>query len=140
MRKPSRQIDVRKNAWYAIIINSVQIAAVWALAVLLIIEHNIWISIATFSIALIVTIGAAVDIREAFLSRRKSDEADTLTSMVSQMDALNRTLRAQRHDFLNHIQVVYSLLEMGESAEAADYLERIYSQLRTVSKVNKNFF
>ena len=36
MRKPSRQIDVRKNAWYAIVINSVQIVAVWALAILLI--------------------------------------------------------------------------------------------------------
>ncbi|MBR6786779.1 MAG: Spo0B domain-containing protein [Clostridia bacterium] len=134
MRKPSRQIDVHKNAWYAIIINSVQIAAVWALAILLIIEHDLWISIATFVIAVIVTIGAAVDIREAFLSRRKSDEADTLTNMVSQMDALNRTLRAQRHDFLNHLQVVFSLIEMEEYQEASDYIEKVYGDMQSVSR------
>ncbi len=134
MRKPSRHIDVHKNAWYAIIINSVQILAVWALAILLIIEHNLWISIATFVIAVIVTIGAAVDIREAFLSRRKSDEADTLTNMVSQMDALNRTLRAQRHDFLNHLQVVFSLIEMEEYQEASDYIEKVYGDMQSVSR------
>ena len=137
MRKISREIDVRKNAWYAIVINSVQILAVWALAILLIIEHNVWISLVTFFIAAIVTVGAAVDIREAVLSRRKSDEADTLSSMVSQMDALNRTLRAQRHDFLNHLQVVYSLIEMGEHAEANQYIEQVYGDIQSVSRAMK---
>ena len=134
MRKISREIDVRKNAWYAIVINSVQILAVWALAILLIIEHNVWISLVTFFIAAIVTVGAAVDIREAVLSRRKSDEADTLSSMVSQMDALNRTLRAQRHDFLNHLQVVFSLIEMEEYHEASDYIEKVYGDMQSVSR------
>lgn len=134
MRKLSRQIDVRKNAWYAIVINSVQILAVWTLAILLILEHNFWISAATFVIAAIVTVGAALDIREAFISRRKSAEADTLTKMVSQMDALNRTLRAQRHDFLNHLQVVFSLIEMEEYQEASDYIEKIYGDMQSVSR------
>ena len=134
MRKLSRQIDVRKNAWYAIVINSVQILAVWTLAILLILEHNFWISAATFVIAAIVTVGAVLDIREAFISRRKSDEADTLTKMVSQMDALNRTLRAQRHDFLNHLQVVFSLIEMEEYQEASDYIEKIYGDMQSVSR------
>lgn len=134
MRKPSRQIDVRKNAWYALVINSVQIVAVWALAILLIIEHNFWISIATFVIALVVTIGAAVDIREALISRRKTAEADTLTKMVAQMDALNRTLRAQRHDFLNHLQVVFSLIEMEDYQEASDYIEKVYGDMQSVSR------
>ena len=134
MRKLSSRIDVRKNAWYAIVINSIQILAVWSLAILLIIEHDFWISAATFVIAAIVTVGAAVDIREAFLSRRKSAEADTLTSMVSQMDALNRTLRAQRHDFLNHLQVVFSLIEMEEYQEASDYIEKVYGDMQSVSR------
>jgi len=134
MRKMTRHPDVRKNAWYAIVINSVQIAAVWTLAVLLIIEHNLLISVATACIALLVTIGAAVDIREALLARRKSDEADTLTSMVHQMDELNRTLRAQRHDFLNHLQVVFSLIEMEEYQEASDYIEKIYGDMQSVSR------
>ena len=134
MRKLSRYPDVRKNAWYAIVINSVQILAVWALAVLLMIEHNVWISLITFCIALVVSVGAALDIREALLARRKSDEADMLQHMVGQMDELNRTLRAQRHDFLNHLQVVFSLIEMEEYREASDYIEKIYGDMQSVSR------
>ena len=134
MRKITRHPDVHKNAWYAIIINSVQILAVWALAVLLIIEHDFFISLITALIAILVTIGAAVDIREAILARRKSDEAAVLGDMVSQMDELNRTLRAQRHDFLNHLQVVFSLIEMEEYQEASDYIEKVYGDMQSVSR------
>ena len=51
----------------------------------------------------------------------------------TQMDNLNHTLRAQRHDFLNHLQVVYSLMEMNEYGEATDYLEKVYGDIRAVS-------
>lgn len=134
MRKINLHPDVHKNAWYAIVINSIQILAIWALAVLLIIEHDFMISAAAACIALLVTVGASVDIREALLARRKSDEAETLSGMVSQMDALNRTLRAQRHDFLNHLQVVFSLIEMEEYREASDYIEKVYGDMQSISR------
>ena len=83
---------------------------------------------------MVVTAGAALDIREAMAARRKSDEADMLSDMVAQMDALNRSLRAQRHDFLNHLQVVFSLIEMDEQKEAADYIEKVYGDMQSVSR------
>jgi len=49
------------------------------------------------------------------------------------MDDLNHTLRAQRHDFLNHLQVVYSLMEMEEYGDATNYLETVYGEIRSVS-------
>ena len=58
-----------------------------------------------------------------------------LQTTNEQMDALNLKLRAQRHDFLNHLQVVYSLLEMQEYGEATAYLERVYDEHRSVSSV-----
>lgn len=134
MRKPQKAIDVHKNSAYAIIVNSAQIAAMWALAVVLFVESNLFTCIVTCLIALLVTLGAVLDIREAVAARRKSEEADMLTDMVSQMDALNRALRAQRHDFLNHLQVVFSLIEMEEYKEAADYLEKVYGDMQSVSR------
>ncbi|MBQ9299453.1 MAG: Spo0B domain-containing protein, partial [Clostridia bacterium] len=88
----------------------------------------------TFLVAALVSLGAALDIREAIAARRKSEEADALGDMVGQMDELNRALRAQRHDFLNHLQVVYSLIEMEEYKEAGDYIERVYGDMQSVSK------
>lgn len=134
MRKPQRNIDVRKNTVYSIAVNSVQIAAVWLLAVVLFLEHNTLTAIATCFIALVVSAGAALDIREAVAARKKREEFDMLSDMVGQMDALNRALRAQRHDFLNHLQVVFSLIEMEEYQEAADYLEKVYGDMQSVSR------
>ena len=102
------------------------VVAAVVLAPLLVIEkNNLAIDIFSIVIAVVVTAGAALDIREAMAARRKSDEADMLSDMVAQMDALNRSLRAQRHDFLNHLQVVFSLIEMEEQQEAADYIEKV---------------
>ena len=136
--KPSRQPDVNKASIYAIVVNGIQIAAL-ALIVLYILlgranDHRT-LSVIAIVAALLAIWGATIDIREALHTRRRERTISGLKETNDQMDALNLKLRAQRHDFLNHIQVVYSLLEMGESQEASDYLERIWTEFKTVSRV-----
>ncbi len=48
---------------------------------------------------------------------------------------LNRRLRSQRHDFMNHLQVVHALMELGEHGEAEEYIERVYTDIRSVSQL-----
>lgn len=36
-----------------------------------------------------------------------------------------RMLKAQRHDFVSHIQVVYALLQLGKVERARTYLEKL---------------
>lgn len=38
---------------------------------------------------------------------------------------LVRLLRVQRHDFINHLQVVHALIQMGRAEKALAYIERI---------------
>ncbi|WP_432402445.1 sensor histidine kinase [Wukongibacter sp. M2B1] len=57
--------------------------------------------------------------------------------MLSQIEDLNNTMRGQRHDFLNHLQVVFSLIEMNEYIEARDYIEKIYEDIKKVNRVIK---
>ena len=138
MKKPTRNPDINKASTYAIVVNAIQIAAlvVFVLYLMLHSGYNDYMLLGiVVAMALMAIWGASIDIQEALRTRRRVRTIYELQTTNNQMDALNLQLRAQRHDFLNHIQVVYSLLEMGESDEAADYLERIYSQLRTVSKV-----
>jgi sensor histidine kinase regulating citrate/malate metabolism len=54
---------------------------------------------------------------------------------IGSLNGLNRTLRAQRHDFLNHLQVVYSLIEAGDFTEAKAYIEKEYDSVEKVSSV-----
>lgn len=49
------------------------------------------------------------------------------------IEQLNRDLRSQRHDFLNHIQILYSLMEMGEHVETTHYLNRLYGDIGKLS-------
>lgn len=138
MKKLSRNPDVNKASAYAIVVNAIQIAALILFVLYLLFRYgqaDMTLTVIMVVMAAMAIWGASIDIQSALQARRRARTIHELKTTNDQMDALNLQLRAQRHDFLNHIQVVYSLLEMGESDEAADYLERIYSQLRTVSKV-----
>ena len=67
---------------------------------------------------------------------RVSRDAEMLSQALESLEKLHHAQRAQRHDFLNHLQVVYSLIEMDEYADAHDYIERIYADIqRTTGSV-----
>ncbi len=134
------RIDIQKMANIAIIVNAVQIAAVLVLAVL-IVTHDVsllslaWVRTIVAVAAVLVCWGAAVDIREAQTTLSVHRQARALEEAYAQLETLNRTLRAQRHDFMNHLQVVYSLIEMQEPAEACEYIERVHGDLQRVGNV-----
>ena len=66
--------------------------------------------------------GALTDIGASLTSLRMVRRTQELEEAYSQLEDLNREMRAQRHDFMNHIQVVYSLIEMNEPGELLDPL------------------
>lgn len=51
------------------------------------------------------------------------------------IELLNNDLRTQRHDFLNHLQVTYGLIELKEYEEASRYLNKIYGK---INQLNNN--
>lgn len=60
-----------------------------------------------------------------------------LQDSLSKLENLNNTLRAQRHDFLNHLQVVHGLMEMEEFKSAGEYIEKVYNDIQKVSRILK---
>ena len=143
MRKPSRSaLSVRKTANYAVITNALQVALMLAIALYVLLAPSLRLNdtavrAAVVVAALIVAVGAALDIRDALLARRLLDRIDAMGDTIQNMEQLNNTLRAQRHDFLNHLQVVYSLMELGDYDEANAYIEKVYGAITAVSRVMK---
>ena len=140
--KPVRNVSVRKATNYAIVINALQIALILVMLLAIIFIPEISASyklLLTLTIiaALVIVWGAVVDIREALNTRRLIIQLDDMDDTIDAMGQFNNTLRAQRHDFLNHLQVVYSLIEMEEYQEANDYIEQVYGRITAVSKVMK---
>ncbi len=143
MAKLSRsRMDLRKLSNYAIIINSLQILAALTVLVLALIRGDraftgVVEQTTLVVLSSIVVSGAIVDIRDARSARRVSAETDMLEDAYKQLSTLNGTLRAQRHDFMNHLQVVYSLMEMQDYTEAQDYIETVYQDIQRVSRTLK---
>lgn len=144
MRLPEtpKKASVRKATNYAIVINALQIALILVMLIAIIIVPEIETSYRllltlTITASLVIVWGAVVDIREALHTRRLLTQLDDMDDTIDAMSQFNNTLRAQRHDFLNHLQVVYSLIEMEEYGEANEYIEQVYGKITAVSRVMK---
>ena len=59
---------------------------------------------------------------------------ENLCISYHQLQSLNETLRSQRHDYLNHMQVVYGMLELQEYEELHHYLDPIYTNMMKTGK------
>jgi len=70
-------------------------------------------------------------------TRALRDSFESLRETYEETEDHNNTLREQRHDFLNHIQVVHSLIEMKHFNEASEYMEKVYEDIHLVGKVMK---
>jgi two-component system, LytTR family, sensor histidine kinase AgrC len=69
-----------------------------------------------------------------FASRYKND---SLEESIRNLEELNTTLRAQRHDYLNHFQIIYGLMELEEYDEVKRYLTPVFKDIMKVSKALK---
>lgn len=135
----SRKFNLKKATLLAIVVNGIQI-----LCALGILFHALFSK--SFSIperaeiilvvcaAAVVIWGAIVDIRDAFITRQIDVQRQMLEEAYAQLESLNSELRAQRHDFKNHLQVVYSLNEMQAYSEAMDYVKKVYADVHALGR------
>lgn len=50
-------------------------------------------------------------------------------------DESKTLIKLQRHDFLNHIQVIQGFLQLGKTEKALDYIESIIDDVRDIEKL-----
>ncbi|MEN2256993.1 GHKL domain-containing protein [Paraclostridium benzoelyticum] len=56
---------------------------------------------------------------------------NTLNNKIEHKDSIVAKLRSQKHDYLKHLQVVYSLLNNGLSNDAKEYITNISNSFRS---------
>lgn len=136
MKRPrTTYVQSKKAALFAAAVNILEILAALGLTVIVLMSKSgAMARTAVVFLSLIVILGAVVDIREAVSAIRVHADVNSLDETVQAMTLQNRQLRVQRHDFLNHLQVVYSLMEMREYDEAMDYITQVYGDIRSVGK------
>lgn len=137
MRKTDK-LNAQKTAKTAIVVNTLQILAVLVFVVYVLVLSHEKKNPIVITILLVCTtanlLGAVIDIVDALEALRREYSINALLRTNQQMEYLNQGMRKQRHDFLNHLQVVYSLIEMNETDDALAYLDHTYANLISVSR------
>ena len=85
----------------------------------------------TFSVVMIL---AACMIILIVAYKKLNKHYTSLQISFHNLEKLNQTLRSQRHDYLNHLQVVYGLMQLEEYEELEKYLEPIYKDMQKTGK------
>lgn len=65
------------------------------------------------------------------------NQNNNLEESMKNLEELNTKLRVQRHDYLNHLQVIYGLMELEEYEEAKKYIQPVFKDIMKVSKALK---
>ena len=135
--KPSirERLIIQKAARFAVVINTLQIVTVLFVLLYMVLvsrsaDRAVEIAILVLAL-LIVSWGAVLDIREARGAVRMVEQAQMLEEAYRQLEDLNGTLRKERHDFKNHLQVIYALMEMNDTQEAMGYIESVHADIRS---------
>ena len=66
--------------------------------------------------------------------RRLKESYDALEASHRNLEKLNSELRAQRHDYLNNLQVVYGLMELEEYEELHRFLQPVFKDMLKTGK------
>lgn len=130
-----KNLSIKKIIIALLVINTLQFLA--GLAIWLSIERTVFEEINVYiylSMGLMI-FSTLVTIRGLFYAYRYKHKY--LEDSISNLEELNTKLHTQRHDYLNHFQVIYGLIELGEFEEAKQYIEPVFKDILKVSKALK---
>ena len=128
-------MDTRKIFHILIGMNIIQIGLSILLIIILIEKTNVdWTLIVLAVIAFTMFNGLLTVVSFNCVHRMKNTY---LVESMKNLEQLNTTLRAQRHDYLNHMQVVYGLIELEEFEEAKKYIRPVFEEMSKVSLAMK---
>lgn len=60
---------------------------------------------------------------------------NTTCSGVATCADMVKVLRIQRHDFLNHLQVIHAMIQLGRGEKALQYIEKLAHDPDMISNV-----
>ena len=128
-------MDIRKIFRALIGMNIIQMGLSILLIVILIAKTNVdWTLIVLAILSVMMFNGMLTAVSFNGIHRMKNTY---LIESMRNLEQLNTTLRAQRHDYLNHIQVVYGLIELEEFEEAKKYIKPVFEEMSKVSLAMK---
>jgi two-component system sensor histidine kinase AgrC len=135
--KRRREISIEKTARLAWVLNFIEIGALLRIIIL---AFQPGLEAHLKSVKLIALAAGALLMANNMINLHLNNkwvladqQHDMLRDALGHVELLNEELRSQKHDFMNHLQVVFSLLEMNQEKEAREYIEKIHGDMQSKS-------
>lgn len=133
--KPPQGISISKMSWMITVVNYVQMAVLAIMFIRLLTGAEDlpdgWLLFVCLSAAA----NNMIMTRSGRSVRGYKQQVEEMGELIRSQDDLNRQMRMQRHDFINHLQVISALIQMDESSEAMEYMDQVYHDLQRVGSL-----
>lgn len=73
-------------------------------------------------------------IKRIFKAREQAAVLESYEAFLDNITKLNNTVRGQRHDFINHVQVIYSMYKTNHTEELDKYLNNLLEEIHIVNQ------
>lgn len=130
-----RHLNIRRAIIVTATAEWVQIILVLALALMFFTGNTVPAAVLLVLLIAFIFVENITVMRRALQFLNAEREMAEVEATLESATELNRKLRTQRHDFMNHLQVVYGLMELGDYTEACEYIERVYKDIQNVSRL-----
>jgi two-component system, LytTR family, sensor histidine kinase AgrC len=141
--KNYKPLNLNKTIMTIVLLSTVQIAAATGILLYNYVNNKMYFiengygSLLLFIIIMAVLISSFLTVKNVSKKSKSNKQYEMVRDSLIQVEKLNNTLRGQRHDFMNHLQVVYGLMDMEEYTEARDYIEKVFNDIQKISSVLK---
>ncbi|MFC5469808.1 sensor histidine kinase [Cohnella suwonensis] len=86
-------------------------------------------------ILILVSLLALVSIVRLLVRTREQAARMTQELYVEEINDMFTSIRGQRHDFLNHVQVIHTMAQMGKLEQLKNYSAELVKETRSVSEI-----
>lgn len=92
------------------------------------------LSVTAGSALLVMLIISGYLINRIFKAREEAAVLESYEVFLDNITRLNNTVRGQRHDFINHVQVIYSMHKTNNNQELGHYLNNLLEEINIVNE------
>lgn len=141
-----KTVNLNTKVTVLIILVLLQALLAGGLQLLMVFDHNLVFPIAINSTTLQEMIGisligipivSVVILKRLFAAAEKEAVLATQDAYIASINNLFLAIRGQRHDFINQVQVLYSMISRRETENALTYMEGILKDIEKVNEVIK---
>lgn len=98
-------------------------------------DHSYYLSVILVYLIILVSLLALVSIIRLVIRTREQAAKTTQEVYIDDINDMFTSIRGQRHDFLNHVQVIHTMAQMGKTEQLKNYVADLVKETRDVSDI-----